>query len=512
MDRFAAGRRVPARDGSRVSPGRGVATLEPMADGTDGFPSRYERPRRVATGGMGEIFVARDTTLGRTVAIKRLSERFARDEAVRRRFTREGLAAARLSGHPHIVTIFDVGEASGRPFLVMEHLSGGTLAERAREGGVPREQALAWLGQAASALEEAHRNGIVHRDVKPANLLLDDRGDVRVGDFGIARIVDEGATSMTMAGTVLGTAGYLSPEQARGEPATPASDVYSLGVVAYELLTGGRPFEGGSATEEAARHIHQPVPPASERGVGLPRAIDRVFERALAKDPRERYATPGAFVRELESALEEEQTRVLPAAVPPEPTAATRRMTREAERVPAPVPAPARRGGRPWLPLVAGLALIAALLGGVVFAATLGGDEDEPPPQAQSEQEITVTQEGTTVIQTETVVQEAPPPAPPPTPPPQGGDNVSMDEARELTDQAKFAMDSGDYEEAVALAERALTRLRGTDDIYEAYASYNAGNSYAELGDCERALPLLERSEQVQGERSEIDAARAKCS
>lgn len=481
-----------------------------MADGTDGFPSRYERPRRVATGGMGEIFVARDTTLGRTVAIKRLSERFARDEAVRRRFTREGLAAARLSGHPHIVTIFDVGEASGRPFLVMEHLSGGTLAERAREGGVPREQALAWLGQAASALEEAHRNGIVHRDVKPANLLLDDRGDVRVGDFGIARIVDEGATSMTMAGTVLGTAGYLSPEQARGEPATPASDVYSLGVVAYELLTGGRPFEGGSATEEAARHIHQPVPPASERGVALPRAIDRVFERALAKDPRERYATPGAFVRELESALEEEQTRVLPATVPPEPTAATRRMTREAERVPA--PAPTRRGGRSWLPLFAGLALIAALLGGVVFAATLGGDEDEPPPQAQSEREITVTQEGTTVIQTETVVEEAPSPAPPPTPPPQGGDNVSMDEARELTDQAKFAMDAGDYEEAVALAERALTRLRGTDDIYEAYASYNAGNSYAELGDCERALPLLERSEQVQGERSEIDAARAKCS
>ena len=486
-----------------------------MADGTDGFPSRYERPRRVASGGMGEIFVARDTTLGRTVAIKRLSERFARDEAVRRRFTREGLAAARLSGHPNIVTIFDVGEAGGRPFLVMEHLPGGTVAERAREGPVPHEQALVWLRQTAGALEEAHRNGIVHRDVKPANLLLDDRGDVRVGDFGIARIVEEGATHMTMAGTVLGTAGYLSPEQARGEPATPASDVYSLGVVAYELLTGGRPFEGGSATEEAARHIHQPVPPASERGVGLPRSVDRVFERALAKDPGGRYATPGALVSDLEAALEEaERTRVLPAPAPAEPTAATRRMTRDT----APPPPPDRRGGRSWLPLVAGVALVAALLGGVVFAATLGdGGEDEPERRGQTtEVEVTITEEGTTVVETETITQEAPPPAPPPPspnpPPAQGGGNVSMAEARALTDEATAAMRNGDYETAVELAERALTRLRGTGDIYEAYASYNAGNSYAELGDCERALPLLDRSEDVQGQRSEIDEARAKCS
>ncbi len=252
------------------------------------FPPRYAEPDKIAAGGMGEIYVARDTALGRKVAIKLLSERFARDEGVRRRFTREALAAARLSGHPHIVTIFDVGEADGRPFIVMEFLPGGTLAQRIRRGPASRDEAIEWLKQAADALDEAHRRGVVHRDVKPANMLLDERGSVHMGDFGIARVVDEATTGMTLAGTVLGTAGYLSPEQARGEPASPASDVYSLGIVAYELLTGGRPFQGGSATAEAAAHIHQPVPPASERDPGLPREADAVFERVLAKDPERR--------------------------------------------------------------------------------------------------------------------------------------------------------------------------------------------------------------------------------
>ncbi|MGH3032755.1 MAG: serine/threonine-protein kinase, partial [Gaiellaceae bacterium] len=266
------------------------------------LPDRYAEPRLIGHGGMGEIYLARDRELGRQVAIKLLDERFADDESLRRRFRREALTAARLSGQAHVVTIFDVGEWRGRPFIVMEYLPGGTLADQARERPVDRGQALAWLAQAAAALDSAHAGGIVHRDVKPPNLRFDAQGDLQVVDFGIARAVDD-TIGMTAAGTILGTAGYLSPEQARGEPASTASDRYALAVVAYELLTGGRPFEGGSATAEAAAHIHKPVPPASERGGGLPRPVDAVFERGLAKRPEDRYGSAADFVAALASAL-----------------------------------------------------------------------------------------------------------------------------------------------------------------------------------------------------------------
>jgi eukaryotic-like serine/threonine-protein kinase len=479
-----------------------------VAVGTDLLPSRYANAKPIGRGGMGEIFVAEDKTLGRKVAIKLLSERFARDENVRRRFTREALAAARLSSHPHIVTIFDVGETEGRPFIVMEYLAGGTLAERARTGPIDRELAIKWLQQAGDALDEAHERGIVHRDVKPANLLFDERGDLHVGDFGIARVVDETTTGMTLAGTVLGTAGYLCPEQARGEPATPASDVYSLGIVAYELLTGGRPFEGGSATAEAAAHIHQPVPPASERGVGLPREVDAVFERVLAKDPGRRYLTARDFVRALCLALEShEETSPLAAG-----------STQQFAAAPPPA-APARvvQRRRPWVPIAAALALAALVISGVVLAAVVAsgnGDgsnaEREPDRPAAAPEQVTVTETlaGTTVVETATVQPET---APATDEQAEGTGNLSLDEAIDLTDQATFAMRDGNYDRAYALAERALSRLRGTGNIYEAYAFYDAGRSLAELGQCDKALTYLDRSEEIQGQRKEIDQARENC-
>jgi serine/threonine-protein kinase len=427
---------------------------------------------------MGDIYVAHDEMLGRRVAIKVLADRFARDGSIRQRFTREALAAARLSGNPHIVTIFDVGEADDRPFIVMEYLPGGTVADRAARGAIPHDLALAWLRDTAAALDEAHANGIVHRDVKPANLLLDDRDGVHVADFGIARVADAASSGMTLTGTVLGTAGYLSPEQARGEPATNESDVYGLGIVAYELLTGGRPFEGGSATAEASAHIHEPVPPASARGVGLSRAVDGVFDRALAKDPQHRYRSAGEFVDALAAALSgTAATRVLPA--------------------PAPAGPPPRRRG--WIPVL--LLLAAAGVGAAILAAALTGRDDPPAATAPRVQKITVTQttQGTTVRQTVTTT------TPPPTTTP------SLTDARSLVDQSTAALESGDYEQAAQLAERALTTLRGTGDTYEAYAYYDAGAAYAALGQCDKALPYLDRSEALQGKRKEIDRARKEC-
>ena len=329
------------------------------------LPPRYRRPTRIAYGGMGEIFRAEDEVLGRTVAVKVLAERYSRDESLRSRFTREALAAARLSGEPNTVTIFDVGEWNDRPFIVMEHLD-GSLEERLRVGGPPpAEETLAWLDQAAAALDAAHRHGIVHRDIKPGNLLLDQGGGLRVADFGIASAA--GLGSLTVTGTVLGTAGYLSPEQAQGERATPASDRYALAVVAYELLTGRRPFESDSPTAEAAAHVNAEVPSVSPR-------LDPIFLRALAKDPRDRYETASAFVGALREAVEggSATTRVLP------------------------------RARRSVLPLFAGL-VVAALLAGAGLAALLtrGGDGASAQP-------------GTTVATT--TPQEPPPP--PPQPPP----------------------------------------------------------------------------------------------
>jgi serine/threonine-protein kinase len=458
------------------------------------LPDRYAGPRLIGHGGMGEIYLARDRELGREVAIKLLDERFAGDESLRQRFQREALTAARLSGQPHVVTIFDVGEWRGRPFIVMEYLPGGTLADRARKRPLDRGQALAWLSQAAAALDAAHGAGIVHRDVKPPNLLFDARGQLQVVDFGIARAVDD-TMGMTAAGTILGTAGYLSPEQARGEPASPASDRYALAVVAYELLTGGRPFEGGSATAEAAAHIHEPVPPASERGVGLPRQVDAVFERGLAKRPEDRYGTAEDFVAALSSALRRQEdttrTRPLPAAMPPGP--------------------PPRRRSAAGLPLLVGALVLAGLIAAGIVAAFVATNGEDSPVRAPAPGRETVTEEVTIEGEATTVTQEV-------TTSPEEQEEeagVTPDEAAALNDEA-FAehMQQGDYEGALPLLERAVPALRGTysaDFPYEAYAEYNLGKTLAELDRCDEALPHLERSENLQGEREPITAAKQQC-
>jgi eukaryotic-like serine/threonine-protein kinase len=445
---------------------------------TDVLPARYRGPQRIGRGGMGEIYRATDETLGRAVAVKVLAERFAQDEAVRERFTREALAAARLSGRPNVVTIFDVGEWADRPYIVMEYLSGGSLEERLRRGGVSTGQALSWLEQAATALDAAHAEGVVHRDVKPGNLLLDRDDNVHVADFGIASAA--GLDSLTKTGTVLGTAAYLSPEQAQGERATPASDRYGLAVLAWELLTGERPFTGDTAAAEAAAHVHAEIPSISERRSDLPRELDDVFRRALAKDPAERHGSAAELVAELRDALHDAAGRT--AIVEP---AAPRRTVPHA-------------GRSPWLvPAIVLLALLGAGLVAAAILASRGGGEAAGGTTLVR----TVTAEGTTA---EVTVTAAPGPAPP-------SGNTSLAQARALQDESTAELERGNWERALALSQQALERLRGNDRTYEAYANYNIGKALAELGRCDEALPYLERREQLLGPHPAVTAAKRQC-
>jgi eukaryotic-like serine/threonine-protein kinase len=320
--------------------------------------------------------------------------------------------------------------------------------------------------------------------VKPGNLLLAGDGTVRVADFGVASAA--GLDSLTMTGTILGTAGYLAPEQARGEPTTPATDLYALGVVAFELLTGQRPFQADTPTAEAAAHVHAPVPAVSERS-DLPRELDPVFRRAMAKDPAERFPSAGDFVSALREAMR---------------TAGA--TTRELEPVPAP-PVPA---GRPFpLPALIGGGLLTAALLGVGVAAALTGRDDG----GQTVQTVTSVQVRTIEgkPRTQTVVTTAPAatqrePAPPPPPP-------ASASGRALTDQATSLMKQGRYDEALPIARQALQQLQGTGQTYEGYANYNVGRSLVELDRCDEALPYLDRREQLLGPHPDVTAARRKC-
>ena len=284
------------------------------------LPPRYRGVELIASGGMADVYVATDDALERVVAIKALGDRFASDPEVRMRFTREARIAARLSNEPNVVTIYDVAEAAGRPTIVMEFLPGGTLEERLREGRVAPALALAWLEQAAWALDAAHAAGVVHRDVKPANLMLGADGEVRVTDFGIARIA--GDVSLTSVGTILGTSGYMSPEQAVGGKASAASDRYGLAVVAFELLSGRRPYVADTFTAEATAHATAPIPSSRRFNRELPAAIDTVLERGLAKDPGVRYPSCRALVASLREAFYENAGTTVRVPMPAPPEAA----------------------------------------------------------------------------------------------------------------------------------------------------------------------------------------------
>jgi eukaryotic-like serine/threonine-protein kinase len=264
---------------------------------------RYELEELVGAGGMSSVFKARDTLLERHVALKILHQHFTEDEQYVERFRREARAVASLS-HPNIVTILDRGEDEGRQFIVFELVEGRTLAEALRdEGRLPVRRALEIAVQVARGLGFAHEQGLIHRDVKPQNVILNGDGRAKVTDFGIARSLD--VQGVTQSGAVLGTSNYIAPEQASGRPVDRTTDVYSLGVVLFELLTGEVPFPGESFVAVAMQHVSEPPPSVLEVRPDVPVRVARAVDRALEKDPAERFPTMDAFAAELQACLAE---------------------------------------------------------------------------------------------------------------------------------------------------------------------------------------------------------------
>jgi predicted Ser/Thr protein kinase len=333
---------------------------------------RYELEELVGTGGMSSVFRAHDRQLDRRVAIKVLHEHYAEDPEYLERFRREARAVAKLS-HPNIVTVIDRGDDGGRQYIVFEHVEGENLKELVlRSGRLSVRRALELALDVADGLAFAHDHGLVHRDVKPQNVLLSREGEVKVTDFGIARSLhmDHG---VTQTGTVLGTGEYLAPEQASGKPVSAATDVYSLGVVLWELLAGDVPFVGENFVAVALRHVNEPAPSLRERRPDVTPRLEAAVDRALAKDPAHRFPSMTAFAKELRACLAEVEGD----AVPPAADDLAMTVVTPPQHAPPPAGAPARQRRRsrpasgsrrrsPWV-----YVLLALLVAGAAFAAVL---------------------------------------------------------------------------------------------------------------------------------------------
>ena len=327
--------------------------------------NRYELVELVGTGGMSSVYKAHDRLLERNVALKMLHPHFGGDDEYVERFRREARAVAQMS-HPNIVTVIDRGEDDGQQFIVFEFVDGENLKQMVeRSGPLPARRAVE-LGLAiAGALAFAHEHGLVHRDVKPQNVLLTPDGEAKVTDFGIARSLDV-EHGVTQTGTVLGTSNYISPEQASGKPVTPATDVYSLGVVLYELLTAEVPFPGDNFVAVAMKHMNDPVPDLRQIRPDAPLRLVAAIERALEKAPERRFGSMGEFARELQRCLAEMSTS------DGEPTVITRSPVVRENR-----PHVERARRRRRRPLLVALALAAAVA--AIVAAVTGLRDSKTP-------------------------------------------------------------------------------------------------------------------------------------
>ncbi|HSC73290.1 MAG TPA: protein kinase [Gaiellaceae bacterium] len=333
---------------------------------------RYEVEELVGHGGMSSVYKAHDALLERHVALKILHEQYSNDEDFVERFKREARSVAQLQ-HPNIVTVIDRGEEEGRQYIVFEYIDGENLKERVvRNGRLDVREALEITLEVARGLAFAHEQGLVHRDVKPQNILLNGDGRAKVTDFGIARTVD--VDGMTQTGTVLGTSNYIAPEQASGKRVDAHSDVYALGAVLYELLAGEVPFPGESFVVVAMKHMHEPAPSLLDVRGDIPLRVAAAVDRALEKDPEQRFPTMDAFAAELEAALAElehgedgDATMVIPSAAAPKPR---------------------RRKVSRW-PIVIGVLALVAIAAIVIGLLAIPGTNDNSPPPATTRVALT---------------------------------------------------------------------------------------------------------------------------
>jgi serine/threonine-protein kinase len=456
---------------------------------------RYRVLDRLGAGGMATVYLAEDERLGRKVAVKRLHSDSPEDAA--QRFDREAKVGASLS-HPNLVTVFDTVADDEGVLIVMEYVEGENLAQLMSRERVPPEQAVSIIRQVAGALDHAHQAGVVHRDVKPANILITPDGKAKLVDLGIATASER--TQITAVGTVLGTPSYMAPEQLEGGAITKAVDIYALGAVAFELLSGRKARQGRTPVEIAHQIASDPTPDIREAWSDAPPAAAAVLQQAMSRDRDERPRSAGQLARGLDDAFKATQ----PATTRPV-AAETRTVPLPPPRTPRPPVVSARRGLPGWIPVAA---LIAVLLvaAGAVIALANGGSDNATAPIAQptkkkaaapkkKKQQSTSTQQQPTASQT-TPSQTSSAPATTPT---SGGSPSQM----QL--QAHNLIGQGKYDDAIALDKQVVAQGPSTGLTY-AYALYDLGHALRLAGRPDEAIPILEQRMKINNQRDVVKA------